>query len=356
MEEDEIDPTEQDPATQDSSLSDQEGNMALCAGPILFPMGDGADGEALEDYFQYPKDSQVGAISLETELVLMQQTDPLTAFILDTYDQLALLKGGEGSEAFAAFLSNFMPPMRNSGDERRYYFKLYFGEELTTSYSGGSSLSRLTIDGEVTGSAHNLSIFGSEIPILAAPKSTTLFEWGNPSTNTYSPSQAAQNIISEIETITKIKPWLDWLIFGAQVLSVFVGCGVAVGAIRVAATVGARIAASVVLAFEVSEGVDIITGFVGGKGPGYNPLKEAFKFVGNSVAGQSGDKVAEHTYNTLNLVVGFGGKIGVTAGGLYAGYAGYSELSSGRDTCQPVQGAIEEQVQESQGGSQETVF
>ena len=54
------------------------------------------------------------------------------------YDQIVAQKGGEGSETAAAFLSNFMPPMPQSGDQRRHYFKLVFADEVrhrTTSMS-----------------------------------------------------------------------------------------------------------------------------------------------------------------------------------------------------------------------------
>lgn len=94
----------------------------------------------------------------------------------------------------------------------------------------------------------------------------------------------------------------------------------------------------------------VCTGFVGGKGAGYNPLKEAFKAVGSVSGGGSGAQAAEHVYNTLNIAIGFGGKAGLTAGSLY----GAAMMPS---RCQPVDGGtLEEQKLPSQGTAQRTVF
>lgn len=349
----------EDPAEADPSLSAQMGGEALCGGPVMFPMADGADADRWAREFGYPLESQTGNISIGGLMNELQAHDEAGRFMLEVYDEIVRLKGGEGSEGAAAFLSNFMPPMPNSGDQRRHYFKLIFADEVRLPPGSTSTWnptnSSAYRDGQlITMSDPATDLLGSELKILVAPyqTSTTFSILTGVSTQemSISASRAAQEIISEVESSNRMKPWIDWLIFGANVLTVFAGVGVTVGAVRIAATAGARLMASTALVFEVADGTEYISGFLGGKGAGYNPLKEAFRAVGSSSGGGSGAQTAEHIYNTLNIAIGFGGKVGLTAGSLYG-----AAMMPAR--CQPIEGGIiEEQVLPSQGPAQRTVF
>lgn len=359
MEEDEI---ISDPAEDDPSLSAQVGDETFCAGPVMFPMAEGADADRWAQEFGYPLESQTGNISLGGLMDEVRASDEAGRFMLEVYDQLVAQNGGEGSEQAAAFLSNFMPPMPSSGDKRKHYFKLIFADEVrssmtATSFGGvmaASSRTRAIVDGAQVESVDDLfNLLGSEILIFTGPKITSSVGNGfysNSTSEVLTPALAARRIITEIDRNNEMKPWIDWMIFGANVLLVFAGVGVTVGALRIAATAGARLMASTALAFEVADGTEYITGFVGGKGAGYNPLKEAFKAVGSASGGGSGAQAAEHVYNTLNIAIGFGGKAGLAAGGLY----GAAMMPA---KCQPVDGGtIEEQRLPSQGAAQRTVF
>ena len=59
--------------------------------------------------------------------------------------------------------------------------------------------------------------------------------------------------------------------------------------------------------------------------------------------------MGEYIYNTLNITVGFGGKIGLFGGSLYAA----TQLPT---ACQPVDGDLTEEALPSQGDAQQTVF
>lgn len=350
-----------DPATKDPSLSSQVGGTVLCPGPVMFPMASGAEADRWTQEFGYPLESQTGGISLGGMIDEVRESDEAGRFMLEVYDQIVAQKGGEGSETAAAFLSNFMPPMPQSGDQRRHYFKLVFADEVrhrTTSMSAmgipmASSRIEAYRSGQLIDSADPaLNLLGSEIMVFSGPEVTSSQTAGfyhNTDTQRLTPTEAARSIISQVETANQMKPWLDWLIFGATVLTVFAGVGVTVGAIRVAATTGARLMATTALVFETSEGTEYITGFIGGRAQGYNPLKSAFKIIGGSANGASGAQTAEYIYNTLNIGVGFGGKIGLFAGSLYAA----TQMPT---ACQPTEGHLDEQRLPSQGSAQRTVF
>ena len=351
-----------DPAANDPSLSPQVGDGAFCAGPVIFPMAEGADADRWAQEFGYPLESQTGQISVGGLMDELRASDEAGRFMLGVYDEIVRQKGGEGSEQAAAFLSNFMPPMPGSGDKRRHYFRLIFADEvrsslMTSSFFGtpsASSRTRAIIDGAQVESVDDMfNLLGSEILIFSAPRTTTTASNGfysYPNSQVLTPAAAASRIISDVERNNAMKPWIDWMIFGANVLLVFAGVGVTVGALRIAATTGARLLASTALAFEVADGTEYITGFVGGKGAGYNPLKAAFKAVGSTAAGGSGVQAAEHVYNTLNIAIGFGGRAGLVAGSIYG-----TAMMPAR--CQPVEGGtIDEQKLQSQGAAQRTVF
>lgn len=343
-----------DPADDDPSLSAQVGEETFCAGPVIFPMAEGADANRWVQEFGYPLESQTGDISIGRLMDEVKASDEAGRFMLAVYDEIVRLKGGEGSEQAAAFLSNFMPPMSSSGDKRRHYFKLIYADEVRLPTSSMSTWTSTTSfgyrDGEQIGrSDPSTDLLGSEIPILVSPRETSeglFIKQGR----TLPAALVAQHVIHEVERSNAMKPWVDWLIFGTNVLLVFAGVGVTVGAIRIAATTGARLMASTALAFEVADGTEYITGFVGGKGAAYNPLKEAFKAVGSASGGGSGAQAAEHVYNTLNIAIGFGGKVGLVTGSLY----GVAMMPA---RCQPVDGGtVEEQRLPSQGSAQRTVF
>lgn len=351
-----------DPAEDDPSLSAQVGEETFCAGPVMFPMAEGADADRWAQEFGYPLESQTGNISLGGLMDEVRASDEAGRFMLEVYDEIVRLKGGEGSEQAAAFLSNFMPLMPNSGDERKIscYLTYLDTHDISMSLSGAMPSDSGTLGGEavdrplgVIGAAD--AIMNNRYEIVVTRRKTTSIYYGvlggTQSTSTsYTAQQAAANVIAQVEQAKTMNLMIDWMIFGANVLLVFAGVGVTVGAIRIATTAGARLMASTALAFEVADGTEYITGFVGGKGAGYNPLKEAFKAVGSVSGGDSGAQAAEHVYNTLNIAIGFGGKAGLTAGSLY----GAAMMPS---RCQPVDGGtLEEQKLPSQGTAQRTVF
>ncbi len=345
-----------DPAETDPGLSQQAGDAGLCPGPVMFPMATGADADRWTQEFGYPLESQTGSISLGGLMEEVRAQDQTGRFMLEVYDEIISQKGGPGSETAAAFLTNFMPPIKGV-DDRDYYFKLVFAERVEESINNAPAVTTTTTsaywDGELIkiGSAPT-DLASFEVPIYVAPievLSTTVFFHLRSQENAISPSRAARLVIDQVERDTVRKPYVDWLVFSGNVVFIAVGVGATVGAIRVATTVGGRLLATTALAFEVADGTEYITGFIGGKGQGYNPLKAAFRNVGQSANGASGAQMAEYIYNTLNIGVGFGGKIGLFAGSIYA----TTQLPS---ACQPVEGAITEEPLPSQGAAQRTVF
>ena len=349
-----------DPAQSDTSFSQQAGSALSCPGPVVFPMANGADADAWAKEFGYPLEADTGDISVGSMMEELRSDDEAGRFMLEVYDHMIDAKGGESSEEAAAFLTNFMPPNPETGDTRKHFFKLIYGDRMihnvvnTHSYYT-ANIQSIYRDGEVI--EHDnplLNTLGNEINIFVAPKdemthTALLGLYQSTKTESISALDSAENIINKVDNTNKMKPYLDWLIFGAGVLFVAWGVGSAVGAIRVATTVGSRLSASSLLAFSVSEGTEYITGYIGGKGKGYNPIKQAFKWVGRSVNGTSGAQMGEYFYNTLNIVVGFGGKIGLFGGSLYAA----TQLPV---ACQPVDGSLNERRLESQGDAQKTVF
>lgn len=346
-----------DPATSDQPLTTRSGETAVCPGPVMFPMAAGEEGDKWANEFGYPQDEDIGSVSVGALMSEVQREDQSARFMLEVYDHLIALNGGEGSEQAAAFLTNFMPTGQ-AWDERKHYCKLVHGDEVvfsTTAAMGHSSQSISVYRGgeSVEFSSPMFNLIGEEVEIYAAPtivSSTIAPFYTNRDEQIYTPELAARSVISQIETVNAIKPYIDWLIFGASVLTVFVGVGATVGAIRVASSVGARLLATTALVFEVADGTEYITGFIGGKGAGYNPLREAFRYVGQSAGGGTGAQNAEYIYNTLNIAVGFGGRIGLFAGSIYA----TTQLP---DACDPIEGTgMEEQRLTSQGAAQRTVI
>lgn len=287
-----------DPATKDPSLSSQVGGTVLCPGPVMFPMASGAEADRWTQEFGYPLESQTGGISLGGMMDEVRESDDAGRFMLEVYDQIVAQKGGEGSETAAAFLSNFMPPMPQSGDQRRHYFRLVFADEILLSPTN-PNIKLARRNGEQVAVTTG-TLFGDQFPIVVA-QYEPLSALNTSVVKTYSAAEAARKVIADVESINAMKPWLDWLIFGATVLTVFAGVGVTVGAIRVAATTGARLMATTALVFETSEGTEYITGFIGGRAQGYNPLKSAFKNIGGSANGASGAQTAEYIYNTCHI-------------------------------------------------------
>ena len=198
-------------------------------------------------------------------------------------------KGGEGSEAAAAFLSNFMPINPAIGDQRRFSSKLVFGDRKQSSTHRVGMSTIVFRDDEILSAGQNyIDILKSEIPIYVAPISESVgFSF---SRRSISAAQAAREIVTEVEANSQIRPWIDWLIFSAVVLLTAVGVGVTIGMIRAAATTGIRLLATAALVFETADGTEYITGFIGGKAQGYNPLKAAFRNLGTSANGASGAK------------------------------------------------------------------
>lgn len=347
----------EDPAATAPDLSAQAGGATICPGPVAFPMASGSDADRWTQEFGYPLESQTGGLSIGSLMDELRTSDEAGRFMLEVYDEIVAQKGGEGSEEAAAFLSNFMPPMPSSGDRREHYFKLVFADKVIGRVSalGDAVVAAKEIyrDGTfVSSSDFMLNLLGNEIAIFVAPLQgsvvTSLFSRDKPP-DQMSAAQAARGVIQEVEFINHMKPWLGWLIFGAGFLLISAGVGVTIGAVRVSATTGARLLASTALVFEVSDATEYVTGFIGGKGADYNPLREAFKNVGASASGSSGAQTAEYIYNTLNIAVGFGGKIGLFAGSLYA-------TTQMPTACQPVEGSLDEQPLPSQGAAQRTVF
>jgi len=346
-----------DPAEVDTSLSQQTGGTGLCPGPVVFPMATGADADKWAQEFGYPLEAETGNISVGGLMDELAAHDEAGRFMLEVYDHIVAAKGGEGSETAAAFLTNFMPPNPQTGDKRRFYCKLVFGEEtvlsvVSSGYSASSSI-HIYQNGVPTSHVDPLfNILGSEIIIPVSPKETISTRAGfynNSSSKTITSAQAAAAVISNVENTNKFKPYIDWLIFGTGVVLTVYGVGATVGLIRVAATTGARLLASTALVFEIADGTEYISGYIGGTKTGYNPLKSAFRSVGKSANGASGAQTAEYIYNTLNIGVGFGGKIGLFGGSLYA-------VTQMPTACQPVEGAATEQPLPSQGEAQKTVF
>lgn len=347
----------EDPAATAPDLSAQAGGATICPGPVAFPMASGSDADRWTQEFGYPLESQTGGLSIGSLMDELQTSDEAGRFMLEVYDEIVAQKGGEGSEEAAAFLSNFMPPMPNSGDRREHYFKLVFADELVnwtipTGLAPAATNTAYRKGSPTEVSVPLLNLLGSEILIFASPRKKEgsmagFVKWSK--TEIQTAPQVARQVIAEVEITNQMKPWLGWLIFGASVLLIFAGVGVTIGAVRVAATTGARLLASTALVFEVSDATEYVTGFIGGKGADYNPLREAFKNVGASASGASGAQTAEYIYNTLNIAVGFGGKIGLFAGSLYA-------TTQMPTACQPVEGNLDEQPLPSQGAAQRTVF
>lgn len=347
----------EDPAATAPDLSAQAGGATICPGPVAFPMASGSDADRWTQEFGYPLESQTGGLSIGSLMDELRTSDEAGRFMLEVYDEIVAQKGGEGSEEAAAFLSNFMPPMPSSGDRREHYFKLVFADRIvdrvSTSVTWHAAMKDVYRDGAlVISSDPLLNMMGNEIAIFVAPlrvsSSASLFSRDKPPKQ-ISAARAARDVILEVENNNQMKPLLGWLIFGASFLLIFAGVGVTIGAVRVAATTGARLLASTALAFEVSDATEYVTGFIGGKGADYNPLREAFKNVGASASGASGAQTAEYIYNTLNIAVGFGGRIGLFAGSLYA-------TTQMPTACQPVEGNLDEQPLPSQGAAQRTVF
>ena len=346
-----------DPAVADETLSQQAGNTATCPGPVMFPMASGAEADKWTQDFGYPLEEDTGDISIGGLMDELAEQDEAGKFMLEVYDEIVRLKGGEGSESAAAFLTNFMPPMPGVGDERRHYCKLVYADEVEysrTSMMGHTARSiDVRRDGELVSSTDPMfNLLGNEILVFVSPKQTTSSVaalYSRTRTTTMTSAEAARAVIREVELNNEIKPWVDWLVFGANVLLIFVGVGATIGALRVVTTVGARLLLTTALVFEVADGTEYITGFIGGKKEGYNPLKAAFRNVGASANRASGAQTAEYIYNTLNIGVGFGGKIGLFAGSLYA-------ITQMPTACQPIEGEATEQPLPSQGGAQQSVL
>lgn len=310
----------QDPADDPSAglSSVEEGTEGMCPGPVVFPLAEGGDADDWADMFHYPLDDDTGSISLGR---LMESRDPEMQFIFDVYDELVKQKGGEDSEAAMDWLTNFFPPRPEVGDRRTHHCVLVFESE---------GMGIITGSGWLTSSPDNVRLEKPglisdpvyEIRVTMSLQVEVVARWGRHTREINQIGDAAstaRTIIRLVDEAARHRSQRLANLFALNVMSVFMGVGVGVAALRVATTIGARLAASAVIVFEASQGVEYVTGYLGGRQAGYNPLKEGFKYLGRTGNGRSGEQTAEIVFNTLNIFIGFGGKVGAVAGGLYAG-------------------------------------
>ncbi|WP_394199181.1 hypothetical protein [Litoreibacter albidus] len=332
---------EDDPAEDAASaLSPMpEGSEGRCPGPALFPLAEAASEDDWARLFQYPTDDDTGAISLGS---LMDEPDPETDFILAVYDEIQNQTGGIDSDAANDFLTNFFPPKPEVGDQRTHHCELQFESEgtvVSTPYSWlldrdptplYARRGPQNVRSTVMSAVYTITVT-MNLRIEVAKRYSRSVREVRPIGDAAGTAAAIIRLVrqADIHRQRQIQS-----MFVLSIASVFLGVGVGACALRVATTVGARLLASTVIVFEAAEGISVVDGYLGGKQQGYNPLREAFKYLGETANGESGKQTAEIVFNTLNIVVGFGGRVGVAAGGLYAG------VNMVPNACTPAEGEI----------------
>ncbi|EEW61046.1 hypothetical protein SCH4B_0132 [Ruegeria sp. TrichCH4B] len=331
MEDELIDPAD-DPVSELSPMP--EGTEGMCPGPVVFPLADGADADNWADLFGYPSSNETGSISLGG---LMQSQDPEMQFIFDVYDELVRQKGGDDSDAAMDWLTNFFPPRPEVGDRRTHHCVLVFESEGLEIIRGSGWFTdspentRLETPGLLDDAIYEIKVSMSlQVDVVA--------RWGRHTREVKPIGDAAgtaRAIIRFVDEAARHRQNRLASLFALNIVSVFMGVGIGAAALRVATTVGARLAASAVILFETSQGVEYVTGYMGGRRSGYNPLRETFRYLGRTGNGRSGEQTAEIVFNTLNIMIGFGGKVGLLAGGLYAG------KSVIPTSCTPAEGDID---------------
>ena len=121
--------------------------------------------------------------------------------------------------------------------------------------------------------------------------------------------QAARRLKQALNIEQDFARWAGFALQAAIIILTTAALVTGVGAVVAAASLTLRAAAILVLVLDMSDAVQVGTGYLGyNEGRGVNPLEEAAAFLGGSLGDEDGEKAARTAYSVINIGVGLKGK------------------------------------------------